>query len=449
MKKSINFIVAILGCAVNLFGQIPLIPHVNSADPSGHVWPDDPETLWIYASHDIPGTDSHKTMAHYHVYSSKDLVHWTDYGRVLSVADVPWASSMAWAFDAVYRKGHYYLVHCMKDRSTGVTNVGLAVSDYPQGPFKDVGYIEGTGHGQDPALFVDDDGKPYLFWGHMMGAQLTDNLRAIKPETMVCFDEQLKDAFEGMFVFKREGKYYLTYASTVDGTYPQTLSYAMSDSPLGPYKYVGTYVTRFEGQAATNHGSVVKWKDKWIALHHGSQLSGGNMTARSVLADWLTFDVHGYINPITETKGPGFAEKSIATVFLEAENAPMQGGKLEGTYVSRVQKGFSGEGYVHGFDRMYTFVEVLVQVAKDMNADLTIRLNAEDDFRADIITGRYIYNLDQKWKGIPIDKTNGWKEVKFEGIKLDAGDNLIKFQVYKDANVSVDWFKVDNFKAKE
>ena len=79
MKKSINFIVAILGCAVNLFGQIPLIPHVNSADPSGHVWPDDPETLWIYASHDIPGTDSHKTMAHYHVYSSKDLVHWTDY----------------------------------------------------------------------------------------------------------------------------------------------------------------------------------------------------------------------------------------------------------------------------------------------------------------------------------------------------------------------------------
>lgn len=438
-------VVAIAFSTLNVMAQIPLIPHVSSADPSGHVWPDDPETLWLYTSHDVPGTDNHKTMSYYHVYSSKDLVNWTDHGRVLSHEDVPWASSMSWAIDAVYWKGQYYLVHCMKDRSTGVTRTGLAVSDYPQGPFKDVGYIEGTGHGQDPALFVDDDGTPYLFWGQMNGAQLTDNLRAVIPDTHVSFKGQLPEFVEGMFPFKKDGKYYLTYAAKVNGKYPQALAYAISDKPLGPYNYVGHYVSRFKGQAATNHGSVVKWKDKWLALFHGSHLSDGNPTVRSVIADWLTFDKDGYINPITKPKGLELAEKSRATVFLEAENAPMQGGRLEGTYVSRAKKGFSGEGYVHGFDRQYVFVEVLVQVAKAMKADLTIRLNAEKEFRADIITGRYIYNIQNKWSGIVIDKTDGWEEVKFEGIRLDAGDNLIKFQVYKDANVSVDWFKVDSF----
>lgn len=450
--KTITFLLAaILVICIDLDAQIPLIPHIYAADPSGHVWPNDPETLWIYASHDVSGTNTHKTMFDYHVYSSKDLINWTDFGRVLSVDDVSWATSMAWAPDAVYWKGQYYLITCMKERSTGTTRTGLAVSDYPQGPFKDVGYIKGVEFGQDPALFVDDNGIPYLFWcgGAIYGAQLTDDLKAIEPETMVSFKDQLPEAFEGPFVFKRQGKYYLTYASTVTGKYPQTLSYALSEKPLGPYIYHGIYVTRFNGQAPTNHGSVVKWKDKWLALYHGAQLSDGNGVCRNLLADWITFDEQGNINTITGPKGYGQTEKSHATIFLEAENALMQGGKLEGPYISKAKSGYSGEGYLHGFDTEFNFVEVLVQVAKDMKANLTIRIDAEKDFRADIIVGKYIYNTANEWDGMPISKTNGWYELKLGEVKLDAGDNLIKFQVYQDANVSVDWFKIEPITNKE
>ena len=87
--------------------QNPLFPHLYTADPSAHVWKNDPNTLWIYASHDVPGTNHHATMFDYHVFSTIDLKTWTDHGRVLSVDDVSWAISHAWAIDAVIWKGTY------------------------------------------------------------------------------------------------------------------------------------------------------------------------------------------------------------------------------------------------------------------------------------------------------------------------------------------------------
>ncbi|HYX07191.1 MAG TPA: hypothetical protein VE912_10705, partial [Bacteroidales bacterium] len=71
------------------YAQKPLITHIYAADPSAHVWANDSNTLWLYTSHDVPGTNNHATMFDYHVFSTKDLIHWTDYGRVLSVDDVP------------------------------------------------------------------------------------------------------------------------------------------------------------------------------------------------------------------------------------------------------------------------------------------------------------------------------------------------------------------------
>jgi hypothetical protein len=97
----------------------PLIPTVFSADPSAHVWPGD-DRLWIYASHDQPGTNNHDTMDSYHVFSSTDLVNWTDYGPVLHLKDVKWAISHMWAIDAVLWKGLYYLVYCAVERESGL-----------------------------------------------------------------------------------------------------------------------------------------------------------------------------------------------------------------------------------------------------------------------------------------------------------------------------------------
>lgn len=424
--------------------QSCLIPHIFTADPSAHVWLDDPETLWLYTSHDVPNTNSHKTMFDYHVFSTKDLVNWTDYGRVLSVDDVDWAISMAWAIDAVYWKGKYYLVYCMKERATGTTRTGLAISDQPQGPFRDTGYIKGVDFGQDPSLFVDDDGKPYLFWGaggKCQGAQLTDNLRAIIPETLVDLKKQLFEVFEGPWVHKYSGKYYLSYPGLPNGKWPQKMYYATADNPLGPYTYQKKYIPYFKGQADTNHGSIVKFKNKWMAFHHSSWLSKGNSTVRNTMANWLEYDKNGTIKTIIpDSISLGFKEKSKITIFLEAENAPMQGGKLDGTYTDNSINGYSGNGYVTGFNVAHKYIDVLVQVGYNMTANLTISVNAKEDYKADITVGVNV--LNKEWKGMPLKKTNGWENLDLGTVNLVAGDNHIRFAVFNDAGVCIDWFKV-------
>ncbi len=424
--------------------QVPLIPHLYAADPSAHVWEADPETLWIYTSHDTPGTNTHKTMFSYHAFSTKDLVNWTDHGRILSVDDVEWASTMAWAADAVYWNGKYYLVHCMKERATGTTRTGLAVSDYPQGPFIDAGYIKGVDFGQDPSLFVDDDGRAYLYWGagsKCQAAELTGDLRAIKESTLVELTDQLFEVFEGPWVHKYKGKYYLSYPGLPNNKWPQQMYYATADKPLGPYTFQKVFTPTFEKKSSTNHGSIIEWKGKWISFHHSAHLSNGNSTCRNILADWLTYDKNGVINTIVKPVGLGLAEKANITIFLEAENAPRQGGKLDGTYIACTKEGYSGSGYVTGFETDFNFMDVNAQVAKPLKANLTIRIDAEEDFHADIFVGNRV--LNNEWNGMLIKKSDGWKEIHFDGVQLEVGDNMIRVQAYQDVNLKIDWVKVD------
>ncbi len=424
--------------------QTPLLDHVYAADPSAHVWEDDPNTLWLYTSHDEPGTNTHKTMFSYHAFSTTNLVDWVDHGRIFSVDDASsWASTMAWATDAVYWNDKYYLVHCMKERSTGVTRTGLAVSDYPQGPFIDAGYIRGVDGGQDPALFVDDDRRAYLYWGSggkCYGVELHDDLRSTKEWTMTTLTEQLFEVFEGPWVHKYNGKYYLSYPGLPENKWPEQMYYATADKPLGPYKFEKIYIPNFEHYSGTNHGSIIEWKGKWIAFHHSAHLSGGNSTCRSLLADWLTYDKNGVINTIERPEGLGLAERSNVTIKLEAENAERQGGKLDGTYVAYRKEGFTGNGYVTGFETDFNYVQVIAQVARKMRGDLRIRIAADKDFHADIFVGNRV--LNNEWNGMLVKADGEWQELLFEGVELLPGDNIIKIQSYDDVNLKVDNFEI-------
>jgi hypothetical protein len=324
--------------ALNLTSaQNPFITHIYAADPSAHVWPGDTNTLWLYTSHDTPGTNHHATMFDYHVFSTTDLVNWTDHGRVLSVDDVDWAVDYAWAIDAVYRHGKYYLIFCMHETETGMFRTGIAVSDVPQGPFTNIGYIKGVEWGQDPAVFVDDDNLAYLYWGSggsCMAAELNDDLLSIKPETKVDLSKQLFEVFEGPWVHKYHGKYYLSYPALPKGNWPEEMYYATAEKPLGPFTFKGNYIPKFEGQAGTNHGSIVEYKGKWIAFHHSAIVSGGKSEVRSLMADWLEYNPDGTIKPIIPSKeGISNGVKPKSTILLEAENGKAAGGKLAGTAV--------------------------------------------------------------------------------------------------------------------
>lgn len=110
MKKYLYAACALLlaGC-MGSTPQNPFITHMYTADPSAHVWNDG--RLYVYASHDIAPPRGCDLMDRYHVFSTDDMVHWTDHGEILNSSQVPWGrkeGGFMWAPDCAYKDGTYY-----------------------------------------------------------------------------------------------------------------------------------------------------------------------------------------------------------------------------------------------------------------------------------------------------------------------------------------------------
>src|SRR3954469_11294387 len=116
----------------------PLVSNIYTADPSAHVFNG---RIYVYPSHDTAtGTKeddlgSHFDMRDYHVLSMDSVGGpVTDHGVALDIKNVPWAGRQMWAPDAAFANGKYYLYFPVKNKQD-VFQIGVAVSDKPEGPF--------------------------------------------------------------------------------------------------------------------------------------------------------------------------------------------------------------------------------------------------------------------------------------------------------------------------
>lgn len=268
-----------------------------TADASGHVWADG--RLYVYASHDLEPARGCDRMDKYHVFSTDDLVNWTDHGQILSSYDVMdqegWGiEGWMWAPDCAYNPAdstyYFYFPHVNKPLPQGGHDwrIGVAKSKNPATGFKLCGFIEGAASYIDPCVFVDDDGQPYLFNGGgavCMGGKLRRDDWTKLDGPMVRM-EGLNDFHEATWLNKIDGKYYLSHSDNhydADGNH---MRYAVSDSPLGPWTDMGVYM--YPTGSETNHGSLVNFKGQWYALYHTANHSGrGNL--RSVCIDPIEF----------------------------------------------------------------------------------------------------------------------------------------------------------------
>lgn len=318
-----------------LFIGQPLVTHMYTADPSAHVFNG---KLYVYPSHDIDtgvtttGEGDRFDMKDFHVLSMDTVGgEVVDNGEALNVKDVPWASRQLWAPDAAEKNGKYFLYFPAKDK-TDIFRIGVATSDSPTGPFKaEAEPIKGS-FSTDPAVFKDDDGSHYMYFGGIWGGQLqrwasgtyttedkypASNEPALSPKIARLSDDMLQFAeapqdvkivdgggvpllgtdnnrrfFEAAWVHKYNGKYYFSY-STGDTHY---IAYAIGDSPYGPFTYKGIVLTPVLGW--TSHHSIVQHQDKWYLFYHDSSLSGGDTHLRSVKVTELTHNDDGTINTI-------------------------------------------------------------------------------------------------------------------------------------------------------
>ncbi|MBR6308948.1 MAG: glycoside hydrolase family 43 protein [Lachnospiraceae bacterium] len=314
----------------------PLVTHIFTADPSAHVFDG---KIYIYPSHDIPheGEDNDSgdeyRMEDYHILSMDNLdAPCVDNGEALHVRDVKWASKQMWAPDVAFKNDTYYLYFPARDKE-GLFRIGVATSKSPVGPFKaEDDYIKGS-YSIDPASFVDEDGRAYLYYGGLWGgqldnwkkgyydpkdcqlegsinpdeaaqgpmfAELNDDMLSFKtePKNLVILDEngdpikvgdEDRRYFEGPWMHKYNGKYYLSYST---GT-THYIVYATSDSPAGPFTYGGRIMEPVLGW--TTHHSIVEYKGKWYLFYHDCELSNGINHRRCVKFTELKYRPDGSI----------------------------------------------------------------------------------------------------------------------------------------------------------
>jgi hypothetical protein len=256
MAKWIVAAAVCLGAAA--WAENPIIQTNFTADPAPLVHNG---TVYLYTSHDEDDATGFK-MKDWRLYTSTDMVNWTDHGAVASLATFPWArqDNDAWAPQVVERGGKFYLYVPISLPGEPKNVIAVAVADKPEGPFKDaLGHpLVGPQNGFiDPTVFVDDDGQAYLYWGN-------PNLWYVKlNKDMVSYSgpivqEPTKPANyqEGPWFYKHKGKYYLAYASTCCS---EGIGYVMSDHPTGPWVHHGDVM---DGNTASsgNHPGIIDYK---------------------------------------------------------------------------------------------------------------------------------------------------------------------------------------------
>jgi hypothetical protein len=305
-----------------VFSQNPIISDQYTADPSARVFEG---KVYLYPSHDILATEGQGRvgwfcMADYHVFSSANLVDWTDHGVIVSQETVPWVNAKAyslWAPDAIRRNGKYYFYFPAPARDTSLGrgfSIGLAVSGSPSGPFAPEPQPITRARGIDPNVFIDQDGQAYLYWAarEMYVAKLKDNMVELDGEPQVIRDLPTQGLKEGPFVFERNGMYYMTYPHVQDST--ERLEYAIGDRPEGPFKVTGVIMDESPTGCWTNHQSILEFNHQWYLFYHHNDLSPQFDKNRSVRVDSLFFNDDGTIRKVVPTlRGVGVtdAKKNI------------------------------------------------------------------------------------------------------------------------------------------
>jgi arabinoxylan arabinofuranohydrolase len=242
------------------------------------------------------------------LYTSTDMVNWTDHGVVASLKNFKWVSTDngAWAVQCVYRNGKFYL-YCPMPSGVGI---GVLVSESPYGPFTDpIGkpLIKNGPQDIDPTVLIDDDGQAYLYWGNpeLYYVKLNNDMisysgEIIKEPSFVKTKGQ-PDPYhyqEGPWAYKRNGHYYMAYASTCC---PEGIGYAMSNSPTGPWEYKGSIMDG-NPRSPGNHPGIIDYKGSSYVFGLNYEILKKTMSKhyerRSVGLEKITYNPDGTIQKL-------------------------------------------------------------------------------------------------------------------------------------------------------
>ncbi|OUM68629.1 carbohydrate-binding module family 6 protein [Piromyces sp. E2] len=319
-----------------------------TADPGVMVYDD---TVYVYGTNDghiqnlgeTPEENNYSLIRSINVMSSKDLVNWVDHGALPTGDAAQWAIK-TWAPAATHKtingKEKFFLYF-----ANGSKGIGVLTSDSPTGPFIDpIGdYLinHNTTNCEkvtwlfDPAVFIDDDGTGYLYFGGGVPGESSnafddyelykDNPKYERPATLravklgddmisLASDPVVIDApwlYEDSGMHKVDGVYYYTYCQNFKTPWAKArIGMMTSKSPLGPFEYVDTIFNNegdWFGQYGNNHHTVIEFHGKWYIFYHSEwlnvQLYHDEMGYRTTHVDYLPYENGKFLNATGSFEG--------------------------------------------------------------------------------------------------------------------------------------------------
>ncbi|MDR2920861.1 MAG: glycoside hydrolase family 43 protein [Tannerella sp.] len=251
---------------------------IELADPTIFYWDN---TYYLYGT---GGKKDHGFL----VYTSTDLINWEGPKGVNSgyalVTGESYGTKGFWAPQIFQYNDKLYMAYTANEQ------IAIAESDSPLGPFKQktLAKLSGGERQIDPYVFIDDDGKIFLYHvrltegNKLFVAEMKDDLSDIKPGTdKLCIEAELPwedtqnvewKVTEGPTILKQDGLYYFFYSANDFRNIDYAVGYAVADNPYGPWNKTDDNPIIHRSQIGLNgsgHGDFFKDKDgKWKYVFH-------------------------------------------------------------------------------------------------------------------------------------------------------------------------------------
>ena len=313
--------------------------NIFTADGAAMVWND---KVYLYVDKDAaPVGASGYVITDWMLYETRDMVQWESKGTIATCASISWcvagsdgglAAPQVIERDDENGNPKFYL-YGPANNGEGIS-IGVMVADTPEGPFVDPRGIPlvypadtanmGASHSWrnlDPTAFVDDDGQAYLAWGNRIFfmAKLEDDMIHLQGETYTldasgkmqnrsisnveitahpqASQGDWSDYEEAPWLSKHGELYYLTYASG----FPETIKYATSTSPEGPWQFRGVVIAREPNDASTLHQTLFDFRGASYMGYHSAELPTGSDYRRSQCMDRVYYNADGTLQQLVRT----------------------------------------------------------------------------------------------------------------------------------------------------
>ena len=310
MRQLHNFIflVIILSVISSRAQNNPVFPGWY-ADPEGTIMDG---KYWIFPTYSAP----YDKQVHFDAFSSPDIVNWTKHERIIDTAAIKWAHRAVWAPSIIKKEDKYFLLFGANDIQSNdeYGGIGIAVSDKPQGPYKDYlgkALVDKFHNGAQPIdqFVFQDNGKYFLIyggWRHCNIAQLNHDFTGfISFDDGTIFKEITPKGYvEGPFMFKKNDKYYFMWSEGGWTGPDYSVAYAVADSPFGPFKRIDKILQQ-DAKIATGagHHSLIHNKDTddYYMVYHRRPLDETDRNSREICIDLMEFNNDGTIKPVVIT----------------------------------------------------------------------------------------------------------------------------------------------------